>query len=290
MRIGIGLPTQTRDVSAAIIPEWASRAEKAGFASLATIGRTAYPGAMDTAALAGAAAVTSTIELTSTVMLATVWPPVLFAKELASIDAMSGGRLTLGLGIGGDRPDDFVVEGLPARGLGKRIDSDLETYHRVWRGEPVGGGVNAAVPAGTRAIPLMFGGMAPASFERMAKWGEGYIGGSLPAADIQPCFESARQAWKDGGREGSPRLVAIAYFVFGEIDAGGGNIRGHYAAIGDDLAGAISGNVHAGPDGVMAAVESFAAIGADDLIFNPAFPDLKEIDKLAEVVLENSAR
>ena len=154
MKIGIGLPNQIRDVSAALIPQWASRAERAGFSTLATVGRTAYPGMMDTVALAGAAAVTSTIGLTSTVMLATVWPPVLLAKELASIDAMSGGRLTLGLGIGGNRADDFVVEGFPARGLGKRFDSDLDVYHRVWRGEPVGGGVNPAVPAGTRAIPI----------------------------------------------------------------------------------------------------------------------------------------
>jgi alkanesulfonate monooxygenase SsuD/methylene tetrahydromethanopterin reductase-like flavin-dependent oxidoreductase (luciferase family) len=136
MKIGIGLPNQIRDVKPGLIPRWASRAEHAGFSTLATIGRTAYPGVMDTVALAGAATVTGTIGLTSTVMLATVWPPVLFAKELASIDAMSGGRLTLGLGIGGNRTDDFVVEGLPPWGLGKRIDSDLQVYQSVWRGEP----------------------------------------------------------------------------------------------------------------------------------------------------------
>jgi alkanesulfonate monooxygenase SsuD/methylene tetrahydromethanopterin reductase-like flavin-dependent oxidoreductase (luciferase family) len=285
MKIGIGLPNQIRDVSAALIPQWASRAERAGFSTLATVGRTAYPGMMDTVALAGAAAVTSTIGLTSTVMLATVWPPVLLAKELASIDAMSGGRLTLGLGIGGNRADDFVVEGFPARGLGKRFDSDLDVYHRVWRGEPVGGGVNPAVPAGTRAIPIMFGGMVPAAFERMAKWGEGYIGGSLPAEEVEPFFDSARQAWKDQGRDGSPKLVAIAYYVFGDAGQGRNNVRDYYLAVGAEYADPISEAIPVGREGVRAAVEAFAAIGADELIFNPAQPDLDEIDKLAEVVL-----
>ena len=109
MKIGIGLPNQIRDVNPAIIPQWAVRAEDAGFSTLATVGRTAYPGVMDTVALAGAAAVTRSIALSSNVMLTTVWPGALLAKELAGIDGMSGGRLTLGVGIGGDRPDDFVV-------------------------------------------------------------------------------------------------------------------------------------------------------------------------------------
>jgi alkanesulfonate monooxygenase SsuD/methylene tetrahydromethanopterin reductase-like flavin-dependent oxidoreductase (luciferase family) len=286
MKIGIGIPNQIRDVDPAIVPEWASRAEKAGFCSLASLGRTAYPGVMDTVALAGAAAVTSSIELTSTVMLATVWPPVLFAKELASIDAMSGGRLTLGLGIGGNRPDDFVVEGLPAHGLGKRIDADLEVYRSVWAGEPVGGGVNPAVPAGTRAIPLMFGGMVPAAFERMAKWGQGYIGGSFPAEAIKPFFEAARQAWTAQGREGSPKLVAVAYYVFGDADEGRKNIWDYYSATGADMADqVVAGAVHVGSDGVRRAIDAFAAIGADELIFNPAYPDLDEIDMLADSVL-----
>ncbi len=193
MKIGIGLPTQIRDLDAALIPRWSSVADDAGFSTLATVGRFAYPGVMDTVALAGAAAATERITLSSNVMLSTIWPAPLLAKELAGIDAMSGGRLTIGLGIGGDRPDDFVVDGLPPRGLGQRMDSDLETFHRVWRGDPVGGGTNAAVPAVTRRIPMMFGGMAAKSFQRMAKWGNGYIAGALPAPMIEPMFASARK-------------------------------------------------------------------------------------------------
>jgi alkanesulfonate monooxygenase SsuD/methylene tetrahydromethanopterin reductase-like flavin-dependent oxidoreductase (luciferase family) len=284
MKIGIGLPNQIRDVNPAIIPEWAAEAEKAGFSTLATVGRFAFPGVLDTVALAGAAAATSTIRLTNTVMLATVWPPYLLAKELANIDGMSGGRLTIGVGIGGNRPDDFVVDGLPAHGLGKRIDHDLDVYHRVWRGEPVGGGVNPAVPAGTRAVPMLFGGLVPASFRRMAKWGEGYIAGSLPAAAVEPFFTSARQAWQEEGREGSPKLVAIAYFVLGDVEGGRNNVRDYYAASGADFANTVAAGANASADEVKATIESFQAIGADELIFLPGSPDLGEVGKLAEAL------
>ena len=285
MKIGIGLPNQVRDVDPTLIPQWAVRAEQAGFSTLATVGRAAYPGVLDTVALAGAAAATRSIALSTNVMLTTVWPATLLAKELAGIDGMSGGRLTLGVGIGGDRSDDFIVDGLPPHALGKRIDNDLEVYRRVWRGDPVGGGVNPGVPAGTRQIPLLFGGMAAASFRRMAKWGEGYVAGALPADMVAPMFESARQAWQDAGRDGSPRLVAIGYFVFGDVAAGRRNISDYYQATGAEFADAQAARVNVGRDGVASAVATFEALGVDELILHPAVPVLDEIDELAQAVL-----
>jgi alkanesulfonate monooxygenase SsuD/methylene tetrahydromethanopterin reductase-like flavin-dependent oxidoreductase (luciferase family) len=285
MKIGIGLPNQIRNIDPALIPQWASQAEDAGFSTLATIGRTAYPGVMDTVALAGAAAATSSIGLSSNVMITTVWPAVLLAKELAGIDAMSRGRLTLGVGIGGNRSDDFVVEGLPPRDLGRRIEHDLEVYRSVWAGDPVGGGVNPAVPKGSRQIPLLFGGKAPAAYRRMAKWGQGYIAGALPAAVVEPLFELARQAWRDAGRAHSPQLVAIAYFAFGDVEFARENVWDYYQAIGTEFADAQARDVNVGRDGVANAVKAFAALGADELILHPAVPDLNEIARLADAVL-----
>src|SRR5436190_19882046 len=110
MKIGIGLPNQVRDMRPDVIPAWAAKAEEAGFSTLGTVGRIAYPGVMDTVALAAAAGATSRIGLISNVLLGTVWPPVLLAKEIAGIDGVSGRRLTLGLGIGG-RPARLVRRG-----------------------------------------------------------------------------------------------------------------------------------------------------------------------------------
>jgi alkanesulfonate monooxygenase SsuD/methylene tetrahydromethanopterin reductase-like flavin-dependent oxidoreductase (luciferase family) len=284
VKIGIGLPNQVRGTEPAIIPSWAAQAEQAGFPILATIGRIAYPGVMDTVALAAAAASTRSAELLSAVLLGPVWPPVLLAKEAAGIDAISGGRLTLGLGVG-IRPDDFVADGRGMAARGKRFDQDLGVYQRVWKGERIGDGPNAAMTPGAREIPLMFGGHSTASYERMARWGKGYIGGSVPAPMVAPSFEAARAAWDKGGREGPPRLVALAYFALGDAEQGRGNVWEFYRIGGEEFTGLVTGGIAVGPDEVRETVAAFADIGATDLILNPAVGDPDEISRLADIVL-----
>jgi alkanesulfonate monooxygenase SsuD/methylene tetrahydromethanopterin reductase-like flavin-dependent oxidoreductase (luciferase family) len=285
MKIGIGIPNQVRDVDAAVIPRWAARAERAGFATLGTVGRIAYPGVMDTVALAAAAGATSTIDLLSNIMLATVWPGRLLAKELAGIDGVSGGRLTVGIGIG-VRPDDFIVDGRGPKGLGRRIDADLELYRELWTGNPVGGGDNPGVPAGTREVPMLFGGMAPASYTRMAKWGQGYIAGSLPAAMVAGHFDQARAAWKDAGRDGEPRLVGLAYFALGDPDKGRANVHDYYDTPGAaQFADLVAANVAGSADTVRSTVAAFADLGISDLILNPGTDDPDDIERLADIVL-----
>lgn len=284
MKIGIGLPNQIRDMRPSVIPAWASRAEEAGFSSLGSVGRIAYPGVMDTVALAAAAGATSTIGLLSHIVIAPVWPPVLLAKEVAGIDAISGHRLTLGIGLGG-RPDDFVAEGLGPDGRGGRLDRDLEVYRRVWRGEPVAGGTNPLVGPGTREVPLMFGGQAPAAFARMARWGVGYIGGSVPPAMAARSFDAARAAWRDAGREGSPRLVGVAYFVLGDVERARSNVRDYYSVSGERFADIIDGAICAGPDAVRSVLQTYTELGVDELIFAPALDDVGEVAALADVVL-----
>jgi alkanesulfonate monooxygenase SsuD/methylene tetrahydromethanopterin reductase-like flavin-dependent oxidoreductase (luciferase family) len=284
MKIGIGLPNQAWEVRPTIIPRWAEQAEQAGFAALGTVGRVAYPGVMDTVALAAAAATTTTIGLLSSIMIAPVWPPVLLAKETAGIDAISGGRLTLGLSIG-NRPDDFVVDGLDMVDHGPRFDRDLAIYRDVWNGEPVGGGPNPAVTAEARQIPLIIGGSVPASFERAARWGAGYISGSVPASMVAPAFEGVRAAWAEADRKDSPRLVAIAYFAVAEPELGRDNIYRFYSITGNARASLVTKAVAGGPQQIKDAINAFADIGADELMLNPAVPDPNEISRLADIVL-----
>lgn len=283
MRIGIGIPNQVRNMDPKVVVPWATRAERAGFATLGTIGRIAYPGMQDTVALAAAAGATSKIGLFSNVLIGPAWSPVLLAKEVAGINGVSGGRLTLGLGLGA-RPDDYTVEGRGPKGLGGIIDSDLEVYRDVWNGAPVGGGTNPAVPHGTRPVPLMFGGVAPSALARMAKWGEGYIGASVPAAMVADAFDNARAAWQEAGRDGSPRLVAICYFALGDGAAGRAN-AGDYYSVSPGFAELVTANVAVSAADVVRLRESFEAIGTDELIFNPTTDDVDDVERLAEVVL-----
>jgi alkanesulfonate monooxygenase SsuD/methylene tetrahydromethanopterin reductase-like flavin-dependent oxidoreductase (luciferase family) len=236
-------------------------------------------------ALAAAAGATATIGLTSNVLLATTFPPVVLAKELASIDAVSGGRLRLGLGLGsaGIRPEDFAAAGLPATGLGARLDHDLEVYRSVWRGEPVGGSPYPAVPAGTRQIPLLFGGFAPAAFARMARWGDGYVCPPLlPMAGR--LIDAARAAWKEAGRDGSPWLTALAYFVLGDAGQGQASLGSYYESSGPEMAQAMAASLSASAASVGAAIATWAELGVDELIFHPVLDSADQVARLADVV------
>ncbi|KZM71333.1 LLM class flavin-dependent oxidoreductase [Nocardia terpenica] len=276
MHIGIGLPNQVRNVDTAIVPRWAARAEEAGFSTLATIGRYAYPGLSDTVALAAAAGATTTIGLLSAVLLAPTWPGALLAKEIAGIDGVSGGRLTLGIGIG-SREEEFTVPGHGLRGRGARLDADLATYRDVWGGT----GPNPAVPSGTRQVPMLFGGSAAAAIDRMARWGEGYIGGTLPAAMTTPNFEAAQRAWRQAGRQGTPKLVALAYFALGDAETARANIRDFYRMAPE----AIAANVVlcTTPEMINRSIADYTDLGIDELIFVPATDDLDEVARLADI-------
>lgn len=277
MHIGIGLPNQVRNVAASVIPRWAVDAERAGFSTLATIGRYAYPGVMDTVALAAAAGATTKINLLSAVLLAPTWPAALLAKEIASIDGVSGGRLTLGVGVG-SLEEEFVTPGLGLAGRGKRLDEDLETYRKLWRGE----GLNPVVPIGTRQVPVLVGGYSTKSMSRMVRWGDGYIGGALPLSMTTPTFTEAKRAWREGGRTGKPKLVVLAYFVLGDTELGLANVRHFYQQAPDHIASSVV--ICTSPASVRELINQYTQLDVDQIVFIPGDDSLDEISRLADAI------
>src|ERR671910_1863467 len=152
-------------VDATITGAWAAQAERAGFASVGVIDRLVYDNLDPLTALAAAAARTGRVELLTTV-LNVGWRanPVLLAKQMASVELLSGGRLTAGLGLGG-WPEDYAASGVPTSGRGARLEAALDTMHRVWAGELAGqGGPTRRLPAGRPGV--LFGGLVPAAYTR----------------------------------------------------------------------------------------------------------------------------
>jgi alkanesulfonate monooxygenase SsuD/methylene tetrahydromethanopterin reductase-like flavin-dependent oxidoreductase (luciferase family) len=168
---------------------------------------------------------------------------------------------------------------------GGRFDQDLGIYHDVWKGEPVGGGSTPAVTPEVREIPLVFGGAVSAAFERVARWGTGYVGASVSAPMVAPAFEATRAAWANARRWGFPYLVAVAYFALADTEQGRANVWDYYSISGDDISRLVTEGVAAGPARVKGTVAAFAEIGADELILNPTVGDTEEITRLADIVL-----
>src|SRR3954449_6449389 len=217
MQVGVGLPNPVPGTPGTRLVEWARRAEELGFPGLVTIDRIAYPSHDSLAALAAAAGATSRIGLMTNVLLAPLYPPVLLAKTTASIDQLSGGRLTLGLGVGG-RPDDFTVTGRAFHTRGRDFDAALELLHAAWRGEPVASSDQPVAPTAVRdgRVPVLIGGTTERAVARTARWGAGWtMGGAGPDATA-PLAAKVRAAWREAGREGEPRISALAYFSLGD--------------------------------------------------------------------------
>src|ERR1700693_513544 len=138
MDVGIGLPNAVRGVDRRGIVEWAQRAEAAGFSSLGTIDRIAYANYESLISLAAAAAVTERIRLVTDILIAPLRNnTALFAKQTATLDSLSGGRLVLGLAVG-VRPDDYELSGVDFHSRGRAFDRQLSELRELWAGDAVG--------------------------------------------------------------------------------------------------------------------------------------------------------
>jgi alkanesulfonate monooxygenase SsuD/methylene tetrahydromethanopterin reductase-like flavin-dependent oxidoreductase (luciferase family) len=289
VQIGIGLPNPVLDVPGRLPVAWARRAEERGFSSLATIDRIAYPSYDSLTVLAAAAAVTERIGLVTNILLGPAYGPVPLAKVTASIDQLSGGRLTLGLGVGG-RPDDYQLAGRSFADRGKRFDDDLELLHRAWAGEPVAGSPFPVGPPTTRGrIPLLIGGRPELAAPRAARWDAGFTLGGAPPEMAAGAISEFKQAWERAGGTGRPRVVALTYFSLGEehTDESLHNLRSYYGFLGDWAEGVAAGASRT-PEAVKERAAAFEAAGVDELIFDPTVADLDQVDRLADAVLETA--
>ncbi|MGN9907190.1 LLM class flavin-dependent oxidoreductase [Phytohabitans sp. LJ34] len=284
MDIAIGLPN-TLHIKGPDVVEWARRAEERGFSSLATIDRIVYPSYDSLTVLAVAAGATSRIRLFPDILLTPAYPPVWLAKATASLDALSGGRLTLGLGVG-NRPDDYAAMDRPLERRGKLMDETLDLLHRSWAGESVTGDEHPVGPepaAGGR-IPVLIGGGSDAAVRRTVAYGEGWTVGGASPDQIGPMVAKVRQAWHDAGREGEPRIAALAYYGLGDEDVSKASLRQYYSFLGEWADNIANGALRT-PDAIRAAAKAFADVGVTELVFDPTIPSVEEVDRLADAVL-----
>lgn len=286
MRVGIGLPSTIPGTPGTLILDWARRADAGPFSSLGVLDRLVFPNYEPLITLAAAAAATSRVRLLTSVLLAPLRNPALLAKQTASIDALSGGRLTLGLGVGG-RADDFQAAGVDLHTRGKRFDGQLETLARVWAGKPVSesAGSIGPTPAQPGGPEILLGGNSPAALRRAARWGNGYISGGGGAERAIPAYQIVQDAWREADRPGTPRFVGCGYFGLGENarERGGQYIR-HYYGFAGPYADAIVSSLPVSPDEITGFIQAFIDAGADEVVLWPTIPELDQVDRLADLI------
>jgi alkanesulfonate monooxygenase SsuD/methylene tetrahydromethanopterin reductase-like flavin-dependent oxidoreductase (luciferase family) len=286
MQIGIGLPATIPGVTAPDILEWARLADTGPFSSLGIIDRLVYSNFEPLITLATVAGATQRIRLMPSVLLAPLRSGAVLAKEAATLDALSGGRLTLGLGVG-SRALDFDAAGTAFAERSRRFDEQLATMKRVWAGEPMSAytGPIGPAPAQQGGPPLLIAGFGPAAMRRVAQWGDGYIGTLVDPATASQIYAQALSAWQAASRTGRPRFVMGLYYALGSdaAERGGAYLHDYYA-FDPQMAPLIAGSILATPEAITEAIRAYSDVGVDEINFWPTIADIDQQHRLAEVV------
>jgi alkanesulfonate monooxygenase SsuD/methylene tetrahydromethanopterin reductase-like flavin-dependent oxidoreductase (luciferase family) len=272
VRLALGLPIA--DVPAML--DWGRRAEEAGFASVAVFDRWVWDNPEPLVALAAIAGATTRVRLQTEVLLAPLRDPVLLAKQAATLDAISRGRLTLGLGVGG-RPDDFAAAGIPFAERGRRMEAALGAMRRVWSGD-AGIGPAPTRPGGPE---VLIGGHAPIALRRVARHADGVIA-STGVDAVAGVFDQVRAGWSAAGRAGRPRLVAQVDVALGPpavVDAARRRLTTYYAYLGAGREAAAG--LLATPEAIRDALGTLARAGADEVTLFCWASCLDQVERLA---------
>jgi alkanesulfonate monooxygenase SsuD/methylene tetrahydromethanopterin reductase-like flavin-dependent oxidoreductase (luciferase family) len=280
MQVGVGLPSTIPGAQGQLIIEWACRADEGPFSSLGVLDRLVYDSYDPLITLGAVAGVTHRVKLATTIIIGPLHNNSLLAKTAASLEALSGGRLVLGLAVGA-RKEDYDASGVDFRERGKRLAEQLSSLRSIWEENHIG-------PKTTRQNnpELLVGGSSDQSYARMVRYTDGYVHGGGPPRAFARAADKAYAAWSDGGRPGKPQLWAQGYFALGDdvvLKAGYRYLRNYYAFTGP-FAERIAAGLLTSPQAVAQFIRGYQDAGCDELVLFPTVPDITQLDRLAGIL------
>lgn len=222
---------------------------------------------------------TERVRLGSATVCAPFLAPAVLAKSAVTLDVLSGGRFTLGIGSGW-MPQEYEAAGVPLAGRGARMEEYLHCLHALWAQQPFAGDLYrvpdarlGVAPVQRPHPPVLLGGSAPAALHRAGRLAEGWISSTKQdLATLGASVAHVRRGADDAGRDpGAVRVVVRAV---------------------PDLDGPRQGPFTGTPEQVRADVRQAAAQGATEVFFDLNFSprvvavDAEQAGAYAERVLE----
>lgn len=291
MQISMTLPTMLRhgrdDVRA-----WCRAADEGPFASLAVPERITYPSHSWIVQLSAAAALTERVRLWTTIVILPAHDAVETAKHLASVDVLSDGRLTVGVGVGGREHDYLAIGGDMSRRWA-RMDEQVATMRSIWSGQPPFAGADPVGPPPVQdgGPPIVAGVLGPKALARAARWAAGVDDSTsvfgVDAATVAPAYERIRTAWRDVGRDDRPHISASLWYALGDdaADRLSGYCYDYMRVFGDDLARHLAKSVTChNAAALREAVKVLDELGCDELFLVPTTTDVTELDRTRDAL------
>ncbi len=299
MKIGIALPAQTTGVTRRDVLAFAQKAERSHLDSLWVLDRLVYPSLAPLPLLAAAAAVTEHVRLGTSILLGTLWNPMLLAKELATVQRLAEGRFVLGMAVGA-RDADFHAAGVPMNVRGRRLEETVLLLRRALGGHAIDHDGRAfKIKSGPVALPhppdtqILLGGFTESAIRRAVRLGDGFIVGGRGPEYGREAVPLVRKLAVEAGRDLARfPITALMYACFDNnttraVHTLSEYITGYYGKlILDPEKGAICG----GTREAVARIQDYAGVGIDTLVIVPVTREPEQVDKLAEAVANVPAR
>lgn len=289
MRIGICFP-MSMDVlrQRDMFIDFCRAAEAGGLSTIALGDRFAYRNQDPLIALAMAAGVTSRIGLVTSVLALPARNTGALAKEAASLDVLSGGRFTLGVGIS-SRPDDFRVLNMEWKGRAARFEQQIGELRSIWRGDPRADGIPqiGPLPYTPGGPKIIVGAISEPALRRAGRIADGIMTWSFhPDVNAQRSqIALMREEWDAAGRTDVPSVIAAMYFALGTNAEQllKGYLNEYYGYSEQTQDRAIEATTFS-EAAIEKAIEAYAQAGVGELLFAAPTADVDQVNGLAEIV------
>lgn len=291
MKIGVCLPYMKAGLTRDDYLAWFRAVDDGPFHAVSCGERVHGPTYDMRVVLAAAAMATTRVEITPTLYVLPMHNATRVAKEVATLDILSGGRVnSITLGYGG-REKDYIAVGARFEGRYSRMDRQVEELRKVWRGEEIveGGGSIGPAMDRPRGPQLLAGAMGPKSIARCAQWADGLYAwsGNGEEEEYRRAFAMADAAWERAERDAAPYRMGGFWYTL----ADGGQqklydyVYEYLAIAGPEIATMMAKSVHRSTrDSVRAALDNAENAGCQELFVVPATADLAEIDRLSDIL------
>jgi alkanesulfonate monooxygenase SsuD/methylene tetrahydromethanopterin reductase-like flavin-dependent oxidoreductase (luciferase family) len=291
------MPVMEPDLDAGILEAWARTIDEGPFSSLCWGERIAFDNPEAVTLLGALAAWTDRVRLVTTVIVPQLHDPVMLAKAMATGDMLSGGRLTVGLGVGGRREDYEAVGADPATQTMRGMAELVAVMKRVWAGEKV---TDSVIPVGPPPVQkpgpqLLVGTMGPKTVRSAASWADGLAGTTLDldTAKQNELYDVARSAWAQAGKP-KPLLATSFWFALGDGEEARAQVHRHLRRymnwIPAEYVDAMAPTTGwAGDENeLLAVLAKFAEIGTDEVHLIPTSSEVEQVRRVADVVKDFS--